>query len=74
MITPYVLKELLFSCAGFGSVLSFGHYQSLGIGIGIGKGKNGIRTSLLSNTCEKNTLWRQDIIHLNKLYSKQSLN
>ncbi len=37
MITPYVLKELLFLSTGIGSPLSIGHYPDLGIGIGIGK-------------------------------------
>ncbi len=39
MIAPYVLKELLFLCAGAGSVRSIGHYQSLSIGVDIGKEK-----------------------------------
>ncbi len=39
MITPHVLKELLFLCAGIGSVLGIKRYPSLGIGIGTGREK-----------------------------------
>ncbi len=39
MVTPYVLKELLFLCAGIGSVLSISHYTSLSIRISNGKEK-----------------------------------
>ncbi len=39
MITPQVLKELLFLWAGIGSVLGIYCYTSLGIGIGIRRDK-----------------------------------
>ncbi len=39
MITPYVLKELLFLNAGIGPVLYIGRYASSSIGISIGKEK-----------------------------------
>ncbi len=39
MITPYILKELVFLCAGVGSVLGVVHHASLGIRISIAKEK-----------------------------------
>ncbi len=39
MITPYILKGLLFLWAGIGAVLGIRRSASLGIGIGIGKEK-----------------------------------
>ncbi len=48
MITPYTLKELLFLCAGIGSVLGIGRCPSLGIGIGIGRKKSYWN---ISNSC-----------------------
>ncbi len=47
MITPYILKQLIFLYAGIGSVLSISHYSSLGIAVGYREGESGFGTSLL---------------------------